>query len=69
MVINKICIDCGKQFSPKSYIDDDIVVCEDCVIVLKRKFWSAMKIGMRQNNNISKDDKQNKQNKYWENSR
>ena len=52
----KICIDCGKRFIPKSYKGNDIV-CEDCIALLKRKFWSSIKMG-KMNNNITKKDKQ-----------
>ncbi len=39
----KICIDCGKDFTPKSHESD--VICEEWVALLKRKFWSSIKIG------------------------
>jgi hypothetical protein len=55
----KICIDCGKQFTPKSYGGNDIV-CEDCVALLKRRFWSSIKIG-KVDHNLTKKDKQNEQ--------
>jgi hypothetical protein len=66
LIIKKTCIDCGKQFTAKLDEDDDdaIVICEDCLTLLKRKFWSSIKIGMRKNNNITKDDRENKQNNY-----
>lgn len=37
-----VCIDCGKHFTPKSH---ESVICEECVILLKRRFWSSIKIG------------------------
>jgi hypothetical protein len=55
----KICIDCGKQFTPKSYGGNDIV-CEDCVALLKRRFWSSIKMG-KVDHNLTKKDKQNEQ--------
>ena len=38
----KKCIDCGKQFTSES--DESYVICEDCVVLLKRRFWSSIKI-------------------------
>jgi hypothetical protein len=55
----KICIDCGKFFTPKSYKDDDIV-CEDCIALLKRRFWSSIKMG-KVGDNITKENKENEQ--------
>jgi hypothetical protein len=55
----KICIDCGKQFTPKSYGGNDIV-CEDCIALLKRRFWSSIKMG-KVDHNLTKKDKQNEQ--------
>ena len=55
----KICIDCGKQFTPKSYKGNDIV-CEDCIALLKRRFWSSIKMG-KVAHNLTKKDKQNEQ--------
>ena len=44
----KICIDCGKQFTPESHESD--VICEDCLVLLKRRFWSSLKIGKTHDN-------------------
>ena len=55
----KICIDCGKRFTPKSYEGNDIV-CEDCIALLKRKFWSSIKMG-QMDHNLLKKEKQNEQ--------
>jgi predicted amidophosphoribosyltransferase len=55
----KICIDCGKQFTPKSYEGNDII-CEDCIALLKRKFWSSIKMG-KMDHNLLKKEKQNEQ--------
>ena len=44
----KICIDCGKHFTPKSHESD--VICEECVVLLKRRFWSSIKIGKAHDN-------------------
>lgn len=40
----KICINCGKQFTRESHESDD-VSCEDCLVLLKRKFWSSIILG------------------------
>ncbi|HYX54921.1 MAG TPA: hypothetical protein VE818_02065 [Nitrososphaeraceae archaeon] len=55
----KICIDCGKQFNPKSYEGNDNV-CEDCIALLKRRFWSSIKMG-KVYDNLRKEDKHNEQ--------
>lgn len=39
------CIDCGKELVPESYKDND-VVCYDCMQLLKRQFWSSVKMSM-----------------------
>jgi DNA-directed RNA polymerase subunit RPC12/RpoP len=57
MTDKKICIDCGKQFDPKIQLDEGIndvaiVVCEDCLLLLKRRFWNSMKMEMNRNNSI-----------------
>jgi DNA-directed RNA polymerase subunit RPC12/RpoP len=44
----KICIDCGKHFTPKPHESD--VICEECVVLLKRRFWSSIKIGKAHDN-------------------
>ena len=54
-----ICIDCGKQFNPKSYEGNDNV-CEDCIALLKRRFWSSIKMG-KVYDNLTKEDKHNEQ--------
>jgi hypothetical protein len=41
-------MDCGKQFTPESHESD--VICEDCLVILKRRFWSSIKIGKAQDN-------------------
>ena len=55
----KICIDCGKQFNPKSYEGNDNV-CKDCIALLKRRFWSSIKMG-KVYDNLTKEDKHNEQ--------
>ena len=46
MTDTKICMDCGKQFTPKpSEIDTPLKLCEDCNALIKRRFWVSMKIG------------------------
>jgi DNA-directed RNA polymerase subunit RPC12/RpoP len=54
-----ICIDCGKQFNPKSYKGNNIV-CEDCIALLKRRFWSSIKMG-KVYDDLTKEDKHNEQ--------
>ena len=54
-----ICIDCGKQFNPKSCEGNDII-CEDCIALLKRRFWSSLKMG-KVYNDLTKEDKYNEQ--------
>jgi DNA-directed RNA polymerase subunit RPC12/RpoP len=53
----KICIDCGKQFTPKSH-EGNAVVCEDCIALLQRRFWSSIKMG-KIDDNLRKEDKHN----------
>jgi DNA-directed RNA polymerase subunit RPC12/RpoP len=66
MTIKKICIDCGKQFEPKGQTNEGvngtaIVVCEDCLTLLKRRFWNSMRLKMDCNSDtITTQDKQNK---------
>jgi ribosome-binding protein aMBF1 (putative translation factor) len=66
MTSKKICLDCGKQFEPKIRINegvDDaaIVVCEDCLRLLKRRFWNSMRLKMNHNkSSITTQDKKNK---------
>jgi hypothetical protein len=63
MTIKKICFDCGKQFEPKGQTNESIngaaiVVCEDCLTLLKRRFWNSMRLKMDYNNdNITTQDK------------
>lgn len=42
-IVTKICMDCGKQFISES--EESAVICEDCIALLKRRFWSSIKIG------------------------
>jgi DNA-directed RNA polymerase subunit RPC12/RpoP len=44
----KICIDCGKEFTSKSHESD--VICKECVVLLKKRFWSSIKIGKAHDN-------------------
>jgi hypothetical protein len=66
MTNKKICLDCGKQFDPNVQTDegvdgDAIVVCEDCLRLLKRRFWNSMRLKMNRNSDsITTQDKQNK---------
>jgi DNA-directed RNA polymerase subunit RPC12/RpoP len=47
-IVRKICMDCGKQFISES--EESAVICEDCVALLKRRFWSSIKIGKAYDN-------------------
>ena len=66
MTIKKICLDCGKQFEPKGQTNENvngaaIVVCEDCLTLLKKRFWNSMRMKMDCNNdNITTQDMHNK---------
>ena len=66
MTTKKICLDCGKQFETKIQINegvDDaaIVVCEDCLRLLKRRFWNSMRLKMNRNNSsITTQNKKNR---------
>jgi ribosome-binding protein aMBF1 (putative translation factor) len=66
MTMKKICLDCGKQFEPKVKANESvdgaaIVVCEDCIRLLKRRFWNSMRLKMNRNSDgITTQDKQNK---------
>lgn len=42
MIDTKICVDCGRQFKSKS--NESSIICQDCVALLKRRFWSSIKI-------------------------
>ena len=66
MNMKKICLDCGKQFEPKVKANESvdgaaIVVCEDCLRLLKRRFWNSMRLKM--NRNKSSNTTQYKKNK------
>lgn len=39
------CIDCGKEFVCDTSEKND-VVCDNCIQLLKRQFWSSVKISM-----------------------
>jgi ribosome-binding protein aMBF1 (putative translation factor) len=66
MTIKKICLDCGKQFEPKGQTNESvngaaIVVCEDCLTLLKRRFWNSMRMKTdRSSDNITTQDRHNK---------
>jgi ribosome-binding protein aMBF1 (putative translation factor) len=65
MTIKKICLDCGKQFEPKGQTNEGvngaaIVVCEDCLTLLKKRFWNSMRLKMESNSDtITTQDKHN----------
>jgi DNA-directed RNA polymerase subunit RPC12/RpoP len=50
---NKVCIDCGKRFDSVNQIDSnkgqDVVICTECVALLKKRFWNSMKMEMKKN--------------------
>ncbi|MGB7557054.1 MAG: hypothetical protein WBM37_00925 [Nitrososphaeraceae archaeon] len=66
MTTKKICLDCGKQFETKIQINEGVddaasVVCEDCLRLLKRRFWNSMRLKMNHNkSSITTQDKKNK---------
>lgn len=39
----KRCIDCGNELLPESY-GFEVVVCEECLLRIKRQFWSSANI-------------------------
>ncbi|HYY71047.1 MAG TPA: hypothetical protein VE595_01435 [Nitrososphaeraceae archaeon] len=41
----KRCIDCGNELLPESDRNKD-VVCEDCLVRIKRQFWASVNIEM-----------------------
>jgi hypothetical protein len=48
MTDTKICMDCGRQFNSKS--NESTIICQDCVALLKRRFWSSIRIGKAYDN-------------------
>jgi hypothetical protein len=40
----KRCIDCNNELLPE--YGHEVVVCEDCLLRIKRQFWSSVNIGM-----------------------
>ena len=42
MTDKRICIDCSKQIRSES--QENEVICEDCMRLLKRRFWTSIKI-------------------------
>jgi predicted amidophosphoribosyltransferase len=49
----KICIDCGKRFT-----NEGNVICDNCIGILKRRFWSSIKIA-KTPDNINSQARQN----------
>jgi hypothetical protein len=41
----KRCIDCGNELLSESDRNED-VVCEDCLVRIKRQFWASVNIEM-----------------------
>ena len=41
----KRCIDCGNELLPES-ARNEVVVCEDCLVRIKRQFWASLNIEM-----------------------
>jgi DNA-directed RNA polymerase subunit RPC12/RpoP len=50
---NKVCIDCGKRFDSVNQMDNNkgqnVVICKECIALLKKRFWNSMKMEMRRN--------------------
>jgi hypothetical protein len=42
--ITKRCIDCDNELLPEC--GHEVVVCEDCLLRIKRQFWSSVNIEM-----------------------
>ena len=40
----KRCIDCDNELLPE--YGEEVVVCEDCLLRIKRQFWSSVNLGM-----------------------
>ena len=57
MVNKKTCWDCGRQFTPSDEAEKKDV-CEDCLSLQKRRFWSSIKMG-KVDDNLRKEDKHN----------
>ena len=41
----KRCIDCGNELLPKSD-RNEVVVCQDCLVRIKRQFWASLNLEM-----------------------
>ncbi|HZE78308.1 MAG TPA: hypothetical protein VE089_07155 [Nitrososphaeraceae archaeon] len=62
MVNKKTCMDCGKEFIPYDR-GEKKVVCEDCLSLLKRRFWSSIKMGNIYDNSIRRKIQNDEENK------
>ena len=41
----KRCIDCGNELLPESD-RNEVVVCQDCLVRIKRQFWASLNLEM-----------------------
>jgi hypothetical protein len=68
MTNKKVCIDCGKLFDPVNQTDNkdgdisSVVVCGECVMLLKKKFWNSMRMEIKStNSNVTTPEEQGKE--------
>jgi hypothetical protein len=69
MTNKKVCIDCGKLFDPVNQMDNkdgdisSVVVCGECVMLLKKRFWNSMKMDITKstNSNVTIPEEQGKE--------
>jgi hypothetical protein len=53
MTDKKVCIDCGKPFDPINQMENKdgdlspVVVCGECIMLLKKRFWNSMKMEIK----------------------
>jgi hypothetical protein len=62
MVNKKTCWDCGRQFTPSDEAEKKDV-CEDCLSLQKRRFWSSIKMGNIYDESIRRKIQNDKENK------
>jgi predicted nucleic acid-binding Zn ribbon protein len=41
------CIDCGNDLNVQESNREGIVVCDECIMRIKRQFWAAMNINIK----------------------
>jgi hypothetical protein len=69
MTNKKVCIDCGKLFDSVNQMDNkdgdisSVVVCGECVMLLKKRFWNSMKMEIKKstNSNVAIPEEQGKE--------